>query len=191
MVVSFCAVLFPTRSLGWDLELNWVSFWGFSFLLSIRPTLSFLRRSRHNLWLRKNPYPLCPVFSCPSWGDRVHSCPLFYIVFPLFFCVSFLFLSLWPVGSSLLNQKNLTRVRISSYSPIAALIFLWASSLITWYLYEMISSISSQRPAFFLTLLSRPTIQKHTDIWKWQGNASASLLTQEIRCYPSKLASVL
>ena len=33
MMVSFCAVLFPTRCLGWDLELNWVSFWGFSFLL--------------------------------------------------------------------------------------------------------------------------------------------------------------
>ena len=33
MMVSFCAVLFPTRCLGWDLELNWVSFWGFFFLL--------------------------------------------------------------------------------------------------------------------------------------------------------------
>ena len=33
MMVSFCAVLFPTRCLGWNLELNWVSFWGFSFLL--------------------------------------------------------------------------------------------------------------------------------------------------------------
>ena len=33
MLVSFCAVLFPTRCLGWDLKLNWVSFWGFSFLL--------------------------------------------------------------------------------------------------------------------------------------------------------------
>ena len=33
MMVSFYAVLFPTRCLGWDIELNWVSFWGFSFLL--------------------------------------------------------------------------------------------------------------------------------------------------------------
>ena len=32
MMVSFCADRFPTRCLGWDLELNWVSFWGFSFL---------------------------------------------------------------------------------------------------------------------------------------------------------------
>ena len=32
-VMSFCAVLFPMRCLGWDLELNWVIFWGFSFLL--------------------------------------------------------------------------------------------------------------------------------------------------------------
>ena len=29
----FCAVLFPTRCLGWDLGLNWVSFWGMSYLL--------------------------------------------------------------------------------------------------------------------------------------------------------------
>ena len=29
----FCAVPFPMRCLGWDLELNWVSFWGFIFLL--------------------------------------------------------------------------------------------------------------------------------------------------------------
>ena len=29
----FCAVLFPTGCLGWGLKLNWVSFWGFSFLL--------------------------------------------------------------------------------------------------------------------------------------------------------------
>ena len=35
MMVSFCAVLFPTRCLGWDVVLNWVSFWGFSFLLSL------------------------------------------------------------------------------------------------------------------------------------------------------------
>ena len=31
----FCAVLFPTRCLGWDLGLNWVSFWGISYLLSL------------------------------------------------------------------------------------------------------------------------------------------------------------
>ena len=29
---SFCAVFFPTRCLEWDLELNWVSFWGVSYL---------------------------------------------------------------------------------------------------------------------------------------------------------------
>ena len=33
MAMSFCAVLFPVGCLGWDLELNWVGFWGFSFLL--------------------------------------------------------------------------------------------------------------------------------------------------------------
>ena len=33
VVVSVGAVLFPTTCLGWDLELNWVSFGGFSYLL--------------------------------------------------------------------------------------------------------------------------------------------------------------
>ena len=33
MMVSFCAVFFPTRCLGWDLELNWISFWGISYQL--------------------------------------------------------------------------------------------------------------------------------------------------------------
>ena len=32
LMASFCAVLFPTRCLGWDLGLNWVSFWGISYL---------------------------------------------------------------------------------------------------------------------------------------------------------------
>ena len=34
-MASFCAVLFPTRCIGWDLGLNWVSFWGISYLLFI------------------------------------------------------------------------------------------------------------------------------------------------------------
>ena len=33
LLVSFCAVLFPTGCLGWDLRLDWVSFWGISYLL--------------------------------------------------------------------------------------------------------------------------------------------------------------
>ena len=43
------------------------------------------------------------------------------------------------------------------------------------------SSISSQKPAFFsLTLQSRSMIHRHTEIWKWQGSASASPLIQEM-----------
>ena len=33
LMVSFCAVLFPTRCLGWNLGLNWLIFCGFSYLL--------------------------------------------------------------------------------------------------------------------------------------------------------------
>ena len=41
-MMVYCAVLFPTRCLGWDLELNWVSFWGFSYLLF--PTIFWMLR---------------------------------------------------------------------------------------------------------------------------------------------------
>ena len=123
----------------------------------------------------------------------------------LFFCLPFLHfpftvpcrivfakpedLETWP---NHLSFRFLTRVRSSSYSPMAAWIFLRTSSLVTWSLYEMFSNISSQKPAFFpLTLQSRSMIHRHTEIWKWQVSASASPLIQEICCYLSKLASAL
>ena len=69
-----------------------------------------------------------------------------------------------------LSFRFLTRVRSSSYSPMAAWIFLRTSSLVTWSLYECSiasGSISSQKPAFFsLTLQSRSMIHGHTEIWK-------------------------
>ena len=33
LMASFVLSFFPTRCLGWDLGLNWVSFWGISYLL--------------------------------------------------------------------------------------------------------------------------------------------------------------
>ena len=33
LMASFYAVFFPTSYLGWDLGLNWVSFWGVPYLL--------------------------------------------------------------------------------------------------------------------------------------------------------------
>ena len=76
-------------------------------------------------------------------------------------------LETWP---NHLSFRFLTRVRSSSYSPMAAWILLRTSSLVTWSLYEMFNSsgsISSQKPAFFsLTLQSRSMIHRHTEIWK-------------------------
>ena len=101
-------------------------------------------------------------------------------------------LEMWP---NHLSFPFLTRVRSSSYSPMAAWIFLWTSSLVIWSLYEMfnsLGSISSQKPAFFsLTLQSRSMIHRHTEIWKWQGSPSASPLIQEICCYLSNWTSAL
>ena len=125
----------------------------------------------------------------------------------LFFCLPlFLFLSLCPVGLSLLNQKTLKpgQTNLASVS--------WPGSgfrhIIQWLLgsfcepphwehspYMKCSiasgSISSQKHAFFsLTLQARSMIHRHTELWKWQGSASASPLIQEIY-YLSKWASAL
>ena len=76
-------------------------------------------------------------------------------------------LETWP---NHLSFRFLTRVRSSSYSPVAAWIFLRTSSLITWtYMKCSIASgsISSQMSVFFsLTLQSRSMIHRHTEIWK-------------------------
>ena len=78
-------------------------------------------------------------------------------------------LETWP---NHLSFRFLTRVRSSSYSPMAAWIFLRTSSLVTWSLSLLkcsiaSGSISSQKPAFFsLTLQSRSMIHRHTGIWK-------------------------
>ena len=57
------------------------------------------RSSGHHRWICNNPFPSWPIFSCLSWAGKVHSCPLFDIVFPplllsssfsfSFHCVSF------------------------------------------------------------------------------------------------------
>ena len=49
-------------------------------------------------------------------------------------------LETWP---NHLSFRFLTRVRSSSYSPMAAWIFLRTSSLVTWSLYEMFNSLST------------------------------------------------
>ena len=102
------------------------------------------RSSEHHRWICNNPFPSWPVFSWPSWAGKVHSCPLFDIVFPsLLLSAFFLFpftvpcrivfakpedLETWPND---LSFRFLTRVRGSSYSPVAAWIFL-RTSLLVW-----------------------------------------------------------
>ena len=55
----------------------------FQLIIILFYSISCLRRSPgHHRWIRNNPFPFCPVFSCPSWADKVHFCPLFDIVFP-------------------------------------------------------------------------------------------------------------
>ena len=65
MMVSFCAVLFSTRCLGWDLELYWVSFWGFSFLL-LKSYIAKPKRSR-SLWTVQNKH-----LSYPTHADIIN-----------------------------------------------------------------------------------------------------------------------
>ena len=99
-------------------------------------------------------------------------------------------LEMWP---NHLSFRFLTRVKSSSYPPMAAWILLRTSSLVTRCLYKMFNSlggISSQRPAFFsLTLQSRSMIHRHIKYGNDNGaHRSASPLIQKTCCYLSKWA---
>ena len=76
-------------------------------------------------------------------------------------------LETWP---NHLSFRFLTRIRSSSYSPMAVWIFLRTSSLITWSMYEMFNSLRlhliSKACVFSLTLQSGSMIHRHTEIWK-------------------------
>ena len=48
------------------------------------------RSSGHHRWIRNNAFPYWPVFCCPSWAGKVHSCPLFDIVFHNLFIYMYL-----------------------------------------------------------------------------------------------------
>ena len=93
-------------------------------------------------------------------------------------------LETWP---NHLIFRFLTRVRSLSYSPMAARIFLRASSLVTWSIYEMCSiasgSISSQKPAFFsLTLQSRSMIHSvhHHSVSRAEFSLTEPILLQAV-----------
>ena len=62
----FCAVFFPARCLGWDLVLNWVSFWGFCYLLMFIGG-NYEGLSSHRCWkcvFNNFPY----LFDCTTVG---------------------------------------------------------------------------------------------------------------------------
>ena len=152
--------------------------------------------------------PFYLVLFSAALVELAKSIPVHYLILSsyLFFCLSFfLLLSLCPVELSLLNQKTSKHGRtiLASVS--------WPGSgvrhILQWLLgsfcepphwwhdpYKKCSrvsgSISFQKPAFFsLTLKTRSIIRRNTEVWKWQGSASASPLIQEICCYLSKWAS--
>ena len=110
----------------------------------------------------------------------------------LFFCLFFFFpfavpcrvvfvklkdIVMWP---NHLSFRFLTRVRSSSYSPMAAWIFLRTSSLVIWSLYKMFNSLR-------LHLISKANVLFSDSAVK----TAALPLTQEICCYFSTLASAL
>ena len=93
-------------------------------------------------------------------------------------------LEIWP---NQLTFRALTKVRSSSYFPMAAWIFLQTSSLVTWSLY-----VSSQRPvSFSLALPSKSMTHRRTLILICKGSASVSPMIQEICRYRAILASAV
>ena len=163
ILMSFWAVLFPMRCLGWDMGLNWVSSWGFSYILQWFKKRRFLflfypitlegRRGTTDEFATI-PFHL-DLFSA-ALVELAKSIPVHSLILSshFFFCLPpFLFpftvpcrivfakpedIETWP---NHLSFRFLTMVRSSSYSPMAAWIFLRTSSLVTWSLYEMFNSL--------------------------------------------------
>ena len=67
-------------------------------------------------------------------------------------------LETWP---NHLSFRFLTRVRSSSYSPMAAWIFLRTSSLVTWSLYEMFNSLRQHLISQACVLFSNSAVKVH------------------------------
>ena len=65
LMASFCAVLFPTRCLGWDLGLNWVSFWWFSYSYLFIDTI-------YQIVVCSSLHYLYPKFICFSFCFMSH-----------------------------------------------------------------------------------------------------------------------
>ena len=93
------------------------------------------------------------LFSTAHLHLAVNSCPLFDIVFPpllqsafssfTFHCTLYVYLKLLNQkilrhGQTICSIRLSTRVRSSSYSLMAAWIFLRTPSLVTWSLYKML-----------------------------------------------------
>ena len=138
-----------------------------------------MRSLGHQRGFTTNPFPPSPVSSCRSCAKSisVHSLILsshlfFYLPFLLFHCtgpcrIVFAKPEDTETCPNHLSFRFLTKVRSSSYFPMAAWIFLRTSSLMTWSLYETsIGSTSSQSPtSFSLALLSRSMTHRRTEIW--------------------------
>ena len=67
-------------------------------------------------------------------------------------------LETWP---NHLSFRFLTRVRSSSYSPMAAWVFLRTSSLVTWSLYEMFNSLREHLISKACVLFSNSAVKVH------------------------------
>ena len=137
----------------------------------------------HGRWGTTGDFPSCPVLAAPVELEK--SIPVHSLILSshLFFCLPLLLfpftvpcrivfaepvdLETWP---NHLSFCFLSMDRSSSYSPMAAWIFLQTSSLIHGHCTKCsitFGSISFQRPAFSsLALLSRSMIHRLTEICK-------------------------
>ena len=88
LIVSFYALLFPTRWLGWDLGLNWVSFWRLSYLLLRLLGITFKRQAftEKGPWQRLHAWiGRCTTLSGWSWSSASSDHGLHYLHY--IFCI--------------------------------------------------------------------------------------------------------
>ena len=92
LIASFCAIFFPTRCLGWDLGLNWVCFWRFSYL-------PFFISLNYYVW---STFSLINIFIAFEGKELIYgfiSTVLFYAK-----CAVFIFLSHLVFGAGYENR---------------------------------------------------------------------------------------
>ena len=132
LVASFCAVLFPTRCLGWDLRCNWVSFWGISYpLFYFTPKLVWTKTKE---LLANEAQKAAAIILCckENSGFPIHQMPLNFLT-PWLSLLNVTVLKFWGVSIvKKLRKYNLNSVNnLYDYNKTQTMILLLENAVVS------------------------------------------------------------